>query len=296
MLKWTPDDNTPDVVYYQCWFHMKLGWEIHVEGQADSNSGGTDDNGNSGGSGCSSTHEFVGRVAKFSSLQHQWKGTVTVLDDCSFMVRSSIHPAKDAVTTIPFPPCFLSLSLDLSSPLDVSTLSTSPAPLALSAQVEDFRYDGLAPAVYWWAAAGSSQDALRRGMRVTQRRVQPAPNGGVARVISLGDGLTWSDVPVLAGWCEAFNALFGLVDLREATVPGETDGSSCDASPLPNRDCVVTISSELKVCALRCPCALLPTASFSAHISLSPLPSPLLLRVLSRLGSSYTTGCTTLQV
>ena len=113
---------------------------------------------------------------------------MTVLDDCSFMVRSSIHPAKDAVTTIPFHPCFLSLSLDLSSPLDVSTLSTSPAPLALSAQVEDFRYDGLAPAVYWWAAAGSSQDALRRGMRVTQRRVQPAPNGGVARVMSLQDG------------------------------------------------------------------------------------------------------------
>ena len=129
VLKWTPDDNTPDVVYYQCWFHMKLGWEIHVEGQADSNSGGTDDNGNSGGSGCSSTHEFVGRVAKFSSLQHQWKGTVTVLDDCSFMVRSSIHPAKDAVTTIPFHPCFLSLSTSLhllTSPL--SQLPPHPWP------------------------------------------------------------------------------------------------------------------------------------------------------------------------
>ena len=36
---------------------------------------------------CTSNHPFVGRQATFSSFQHQWAGTVTVLDDCSFKVE-----------------------------------------------------------------------------------------------------------------------------------------------------------------------------------------------------------------
>jgi len=32
VLKWTPDNNTPDMVYYQCWIHQKLGWRIEVSG------------------------------------------------------------------------------------------------------------------------------------------------------------------------------------------------------------------------------------------------------------------------
>jgi hypothetical protein len=31
-LKWTPDDSTPDLVYYQCTAHAKLGWKIVVGG------------------------------------------------------------------------------------------------------------------------------------------------------------------------------------------------------------------------------------------------------------------------
>lgn len=30
VFQWTPDDSTPDVVYYQCAVHQKLGWEIRV--------------------------------------------------------------------------------------------------------------------------------------------------------------------------------------------------------------------------------------------------------------------------
>ncbi|KAL3173630.1 hypothetical protein MRX96_041453 [Rhipicephalus microplus] len=29
-LRWTPDHNTPDLVYYQCYTHRHLGWKIHV--------------------------------------------------------------------------------------------------------------------------------------------------------------------------------------------------------------------------------------------------------------------------
>ena len=32
VLRWTPDDDTPDLVYYQCFEHQKLGWEIRVSG------------------------------------------------------------------------------------------------------------------------------------------------------------------------------------------------------------------------------------------------------------------------
>jgi len=35
ILKWTPDDNTPDFVYYQCYTHQKLGWKIQVENSAE---------------------------------------------------------------------------------------------------------------------------------------------------------------------------------------------------------------------------------------------------------------------
>lgn len=30
VLTWTPDASTPDLVYYQCDVHQKLGWEISV--------------------------------------------------------------------------------------------------------------------------------------------------------------------------------------------------------------------------------------------------------------------------
>ena len=29
-LMWTPNDTTPDILYYQCDIHQKLGWQIHV--------------------------------------------------------------------------------------------------------------------------------------------------------------------------------------------------------------------------------------------------------------------------
>ncbi|XP_071827126.1 uncharacterized protein [Apostichopus japonicus] len=34
ILRWTPDNNTPDLVYYQCYTHQYLGWRINVVGVA----------------------------------------------------------------------------------------------------------------------------------------------------------------------------------------------------------------------------------------------------------------------
>ena len=38
IVEWTPDENTPELVYYQCWTHIKLGWRIYVvdAGKSDS--------------------------------------------------------------------------------------------------------------------------------------------------------------------------------------------------------------------------------------------------------------------
>lgn len=35
ILQWTPDVNTPDTVYYQCYTHRYLGWKIHVHDSCD---------------------------------------------------------------------------------------------------------------------------------------------------------------------------------------------------------------------------------------------------------------------
>ncbi|XP_045474822.1 protein Skeletor, isoforms B/C isoform X2 [Harmonia axyridis] len=35
VIQWTPDDNTPDTVYYQCFTHRYLGWKINVLDSCD---------------------------------------------------------------------------------------------------------------------------------------------------------------------------------------------------------------------------------------------------------------------
>lgn len=35
VIQWTPDDATPDTVYYQCFTHRYLGWKIHVIDSCD---------------------------------------------------------------------------------------------------------------------------------------------------------------------------------------------------------------------------------------------------------------------
>ncbi|XP_072030814.1 uncharacterized protein [Amphiura filiformis] len=37
ILTWTPDENTPDLVYYHCYTHRFLGWKIHVVDSASQN-------------------------------------------------------------------------------------------------------------------------------------------------------------------------------------------------------------------------------------------------------------------
>ncbi|XP_039275374.1 protein Skeletor, isoforms B/C isoform X3 [Nilaparvata lugens] len=39
LIQWTPDKNTPDTVYYQCFSHRYLGWKIHVLDSCDLPSG-----------------------------------------------------------------------------------------------------------------------------------------------------------------------------------------------------------------------------------------------------------------
>lgn len=38
ILRWTPDENTPDTVYYQCFTHRFLGWKIHVVDECNKSS------------------------------------------------------------------------------------------------------------------------------------------------------------------------------------------------------------------------------------------------------------------
>ncbi|XP_076165235.1 DM13 and DOMON_DOH domain-containing protein skeletor isoform X2 [Ptiloglossa arizonensis] len=35
LVEWTPDENTPDTVYYQCFTHRYLGWKINVHNNCD---------------------------------------------------------------------------------------------------------------------------------------------------------------------------------------------------------------------------------------------------------------------
>ncbi|XP_060528013.1 protein Skeletor, isoforms B/C isoform X1 [Cylas formicarius] len=35
VIQWTPDNDTPDTVYYQCFSHRYLGWKIHVHDSCD---------------------------------------------------------------------------------------------------------------------------------------------------------------------------------------------------------------------------------------------------------------------
>ncbi|XP_047371594.1 protein Skeletor, isoforms B/C isoform X1 [Vespa velutina] len=38
IVEWTPDENTPDTVYYQCFTHRYLGWKINVHDNCDEGS------------------------------------------------------------------------------------------------------------------------------------------------------------------------------------------------------------------------------------------------------------------
>ncbi|CAB3367209.1 Hypothetical predicted protein [Cloeon dipterum] len=43
ILQWTPDNNTPDTVYYQCYTHRYLGWKINVHDSCDQQPARSDD-------------------------------------------------------------------------------------------------------------------------------------------------------------------------------------------------------------------------------------------------------------
>ncbi|KAK9294616.1 hypothetical protein QLX08_010840 [Tetragonisca angustula] len=44
VVEWTPDENTPDTVYYQCFTHRYLGWKINVHDSCDAGEAAGSDN------------------------------------------------------------------------------------------------------------------------------------------------------------------------------------------------------------------------------------------------------------
>ncbi|KRT85048.1 hypothetical protein AMK59_2339, partial [Oryctes borbonicus] len=42
VIQWTPDEDTPDTVYYQCFTHRYLGWKINVHDKCDLTAEGSD--------------------------------------------------------------------------------------------------------------------------------------------------------------------------------------------------------------------------------------------------------------
>lgn len=84
-------------------------------------------------------------------------------------------------------------------------------------RVDNFVYDGQGPNAFFWASDGTSRSSLLNGFALHSSALGRATGNSVT--VTLPQGVTWDDVPVLSGWCIPFKALFGLVDLRVATTP-----------------------------------------------------------------------------
>jgi hypothetical protein len=109
-VTWTVGVDTPDLVFYQCVTHQRLGWRIYVrDGDADlalpddtqtvgvraaacdEASGGDEDDDGSGegeeggplGRVCE-PGPFAGRSASLTTRAHRVSGTVTIIDDCTY--------------------------------------------------------------------------------------------------------------------------------------------------------------------------------------------------------------------
>mmetsp|Transcript_8361 Transcript_8361/g.26693 ORF Transcript_8361/g.26693 Transcript_8361/m.26693 type:complete len:703 (-) Transcript_8361:14-2122(-) len=112
-VTWTVDAETPDLVFYQCVTHQRLGWRIYVrdEGEeftlpSDSQTVGTRaavcddqtpaDEGEGEGEGDNAQDfgldrtcapgPFAGRSASLTTRAHDVAGTVTIVDDCTYVV------------------------------------------------------------------------------------------------------------------------------------------------------------------------------------------------------------------
>lgn len=61
IITWTPDEETADTVYYQCYSHRHLGWKINVVDACDTQTA------------ASSRHEVYSDVEAEPSIQHESK-------------------------------------------------------------------------------------------------------------------------------------------------------------------------------------------------------------------------------
>ncbi|GAQ87169.1 DOMON domain containing protein [Klebsormidium nitens] len=94
--------------------------------------------------------------------------------------------------------------------------------------VQNFTFDGSAPATYFWGAPGSSQDPISlrapRGFRLTDQRLTRSES--VTVQVNLKDNLTFagSGIGVVSVWCEEATANLGSVALQPAA-PGAADSA-----------------------------------------------------------------------
>lgn len=87
------------------------------------------------------------------------------------------------------------------------TVSLSPGKLT----VKNFKYDGQAPAVYWWAAPTCDYaDIAKNGFRISDARVSQAYSGSTYSTAIKNIG----KAGCISLWCEDFKADLGHVAIK----------------------------------------------------------------------------------
>ncbi|XP_025266940.1 protein Skeletor, isoforms B/C isoform X2 [Camponotus floridanus] len=84
IVEWTPDENTPDTVYYQCYTHRYLGWKINVLDSCDL--------GDEPSSAASEKHEVYAEPAKGRQDQ---PADQDLEYDASIAVASKVTPPEE---------------------------------------------------------------------------------------------------------------------------------------------------------------------------------------------------------
>ncbi|CAN8023670.1 unnamed protein product [Ixodes persulcatus] len=101
MFTWTPDEKTPDIVYYQCFTHYYLGWKILVKdpGTPDEPIASKTDT-----PGDPMTPKHDSQTPEFGSLPQKLKKTATITIPSvviqPFTPRTSTHFHGEAHYTL----------------------------------------------------------------------------------------------------------------------------------------------------------------------------------------------------
>ncbi|XP_026829942.1 protein Skeletor, isoforms B/C isoform X3 [Ooceraea biroi] len=92
IVEWTPDENTPDTVYYQCFTHRYLGWKINVHDSCDASEAS---------SAASEKHEVYAEPAKSHQGAHDLEYGASIAVASKTLQTSNMVTA--AGLTLPFP-------------------------------------------------------------------------------------------------------------------------------------------------------------------------------------------------